>query len=141
MSRCIMELETHEGFLQWCEGHIHHLQPQLSALFPGHIQWQTALRFSGNPYWKCQNIAQYVGILNFSAQLYRFTGQLITGRQATERREIYYSQVEPTECKDLTKTYKHSRSLIASLKSTALAIFMALITDFFFKCCITSAGT
>lgn len=57
MSRCIMELETHGGFLLWCEGHIHHLQPQLSALFPGRIQWQTALRFSGNPCWKCQNIS------------------------------------------------------------------------------------
>jgi len=64
-----MELETHGGFLQWCEGRIHHLQPQLSALFPGHLQWQTALRFSGNPCWKCQSIS----VQNAHIPIYKIT--------------------------------------------------------------------
>lgn len=57
MSRCIMELETHGGFLQWCEGHIHHLQPQLSALFPGAdspaVQWESILEMLEHSSSKC----------------------------------------------------------------------------------------
>jgi len=57
MSRCIMELETHGGFFQWCEGHIHHLQPQLSTLLPGAdspvVHWDSILEMVEHSSSKC----------------------------------------------------------------------------------------
>lgn len=98
-----MELETHGGFLQWCEGHIHHLQPQLSALFPGCIQWQTALQFIGNPCRKCQNIS--VQSAHIALPIYRIVDYWKTDQREVGKKKEYDGVdrsdiLQPMQCEE-----------------------------------------